>query len=81
MSIVQVQLPDSLQKQLVNLAQQDGITVDQFIVAAVSEKLSALMATDYLEERARKGSRAKYEALLATVPDSEPEAQDRLSMP
>lgn len=32
----------------------------------------------YLEERARRGSREKYEASLAEVPDVEPEAYDRL---
>ncbi len=81
MSIVQVQLPDSLQKQLVNLAQQDGITIDQFMITAIVEKLLTLMTEDYLQERTKRGSREKYEAILAKVPDSEPEAQDRLPMP
>lgn len=78
MSLVQVQLPDSLQKRLADLAQQDGITIDQFIASAVAEKLSALMTEDYLQARAKQGSRAKYDAVLANVPDCEPEAYDKL---
>lgn len=78
MSIVQVQIPDSLQKSLYDLAGRDGISIDQFISTAIAEKLSALMAEDYLRERAKRGSRSKYEAILAKVPDVEPEPYDRL---
>jgi hypothetical protein len=74
MSIVQIQIPDSLQKSLCDLASRDGISIDQFISTAIAEKLSALMTENYLIERAKKGSREKYEAILAKVPDVEPEA-------
>ena len=78
MSIVQVQIPDSLHKSLYDLAGRDGISIDQFISTAIAEKLSALMTENYLKERAKRGSRAKYDAILAKVPDVEPEAYDRL---
>jgi hypothetical protein len=77
MSIVQVQIPDSLKKSLQDFADRDGISIDQFISTAIAEKLSALMTENYLKERAKKGSRAKYEAILAKVPDVEPEVYDR----
>lgn len=78
MSMLTVHLPDSLYKNLHELAQRDGISVDQFIAIAVAEKMAALMTETYLKERARRGSRAKYEAALAQVPDVEPEPYDRL---
>ena len=78
MSTVQVHLPDSLQQQLQALAERDGISIDQFIATAVAEKMAALMTESYLAERAKRGSRAKYEAALAQVPDVEPEEHDRL---
>jgi hypothetical protein len=78
MSIVQVQIPDSLHKSLSELASRDGISIDQFISTAIAEKLSALMMESYLSERAKRGSRAKYEAILAKVPDVEPEAYDKI---
>ena len=33
---------------------------------------------EYLEERAKRGSRQKFEAVLANVPDVEPEVYDQL---
>jgi len=78
MSTVQVYLPDSLQKQLQALAERDGISIDQFIATAVAEKMAALLTEAYLEGRAKHGSRAKYEAALAQVPDVEPEPYDKL---
>jgi hypothetical protein len=77
MSIVQIQIPDSLQKSLCDLASRDGISIDQFISTAIAEKLSALMTENYLIERAKRGSREKYAAILAKVPDVEPEAYDK----
>jgi hypothetical protein len=35
------------------------------------------MTEEYLEERAKHGSQARYEAALAQVPDVEPEVYDR----
>ncbi len=78
MSIVQVQIPDSLHKSLSDLAGRDGISIDQFISTAIAEKLSALMTENYLKDRARRGERAKYEAILAKVPDVEPEPYDKI---
>jgi hypothetical protein len=78
MSIVQVQIPDSLHKSLSDLAGRDGISIDQFISTAIAEKLSALMTENYLKDRAARGDRSKYEAILAKVPDIEPEPYDKI---
>jgi hypothetical protein len=78
MSIVQIQIPDSLQKSLHDLASRDGISIDQFISTAIAEKLSVLMTENYLKERAKRGSRAKYETILAKVPDVESEPYDQI---
>ncbi len=78
MSTIQVQIPDSLQKSLDDLAARDGISIDQFIFTAIAEKLSAMMTANYLIERAKRGSREKYQAILTKVPDVESEAYDRL---
>jgi hypothetical protein len=78
MSIVQVQIPDSLHKSLSDLAGRDGISIDQFISTAIAEKLSALMTENYLRDRAGRGNRTKYEAILAKVPNVEPEEYDKL---
>jgi len=49
------------------------------LYSALAENLPDEIAEKYLEERAKRGGRAKYEAVLAKVPDVEPEEYDRLS--
>lgn len=78
MSPLNIQLPDSLYKSLQKLAEQDGVSLDQLVVLAIAEKISALTTEDYLKERASRGTRSKYESVLAKVPDVEPEPCDRL---
>jgi len=74
MSNLSVQFPDSLYKSLQELAKQDGISIDRFVVIAVAEKIAALTTEIYLGELAKQGSREKYDAVLAKVPDIEPES-------
>ncbi|MFB2936111.1 toxin-antitoxin system HicB family antitoxin [Aerosakkonemataceae cyanobacterium BLCC-F154] len=78
MSSLNVQLPDSLYRSLQELAERDGISVDQFVALAVAEKISALTTESYLQERAKRGNRSNYEAVLAKVPDVEPAINDKL---
>ncbi|HEV2130403.1 MAG TPA: hypothetical protein VGR27_04850, partial [Longimicrobiaceae bacterium] len=59
-------------------AEQEGITPDYFVALAVAEKMAALRTADYLRVRAARVSREKFEAVLAKVPDVEPEEHDRL---
>jgi hypothetical protein len=51
--------------------------MDRFIAMAI-ERMASLLEENYLEERARRGSRERYEAALAQVPDVEPEEYDKL---
>ena len=59
MSTLSVRLPNSLHKQLKQLAKQEGVSMNQLISAAVGEKLAALMTLEYLEQRAEGGSRKR----------------------
>jgi hypothetical protein len=78
MSTLSLRLPESLHKHVKELASREGVSINQFIATAVAEKMSALMAEDYLRERAARGSRDKLRAVLARVPDVEPDEHDRL---
>jgi len=78
MSTISLRIPDSLHKQIRKLADQDGISMNQFISTAAAEKLAALMTVDYLAEHAQRGSREKFEAALAKLPDVEPDDYDKL---
>lgn len=78
MITLDVEVPDSLHEHVIALAAREGISIDHFVASAVAEKMSALMTDDDLGERARRGSRAAYDAVLARVPDAEPDERDRL---
>ena len=78
MSTISLHLSESLYKQVCKLAQQDGTSLDQFIATAIAEKVAARMTVEYLREHAKRGSLEKFEAVLAKVPDVEPEPHDRL---
>ena len=72
MSALSVRLPESLHKYAKKYAAHEGISINQLISTALAEKLSALATEDYLELRARQGSRARFDAALAQVPDVAP---------
>jgi predicted DNA-binding protein len=78
MTTLSLRLPESLHKRIKTLADQEGVSMNQFITLAVTEKMSALMTVDYLKQRAERGSRQKFEAILANVPDVPPEEHDQL---
>ena len=78
MSTISLRLPESLHKQARELAKKDNVSINQLITTALAEKLSALLTSEYLEERAKLGSRRKFERVLAKVRDREPAEGDRL---
>ncbi|MBK5275704.1 MAG: toxin-antitoxin system HicB family antitoxin [Desulfuromonadales bacterium] len=78
MSAINVRLPDSLHRMAKEVATQDHISLNQFITSAIAEKISALTTESYLEERAGRSSRDKFQKALAKAPDVEPEAFDRI---
>ena len=78
MSTLSLRLPASLHRHLRLLAEREGVSINQIISSAVGEKVAALHTVDYLRERAKRGSRKAFEAVLAKVPDVEPSDFDRL---
>ncbi|HEV2722781.1 MAG TPA: toxin-antitoxin system HicB family antitoxin [Thermoanaerobaculia bacterium] len=78
MGALSLRLPESLHRKLGEVAEREGVSINQLISSAVAEKMSALMTEEYLEARAKRASRSKFEAVLAKVPDVEPEESDRI---
>ncbi len=73
-----IRLPDSLHREIKNLAKDERISINQFLTLAAAEKISALRTLDYLEAEGKKGRREDFEAFLAAVPDAEPMPGDAL---
>ena len=77
MSAISLRLSESLHKQVRELARREGISINQLISSAVAEKLSALMTEEYLETRAKRGSRAAFDEALRRVRDVDPDEWTR----
>jgi uncharacterized protein (DUF1778 family) len=78
MGTLSLRIPKSLHEQIRQLAQRDGISINQFVASAASEKMSALLTEEYITARARKASLKKFQKVLKKVPDVEPEDYDRM---
>ncbi|MFQ5790335.1 MAG: toxin-antitoxin system HicB family antitoxin [Acidobacteriota bacterium] len=79
MSTLSVELPTSLHRHLKEPAERQDVSMNPLISSVVGEKLAALMTVEYLQERAKRGTRKRFEEVLARVSDREPEDFDRLS--
>jgi hypothetical protein len=71
-------LPENLYQQVIAIAAEENLSFDQVIEIALSAQVKAWSERDYLADRARKGSWEDFQAILAQVPDREPEPFDRL---
>lgn len=79
MSQVALRLPDSLHQYAKQLAAQDDASLNQFIVTAVAEKISALNTEAFFQERAALSDRAKFDRVRKRVPDVAPARGDERS--
>lgn len=78
MTTLSLRIPNSLHEQIRQLAKRKKISINQFIVSATAEKMTALLTEEYLNKRARRASRKKFQAILDKVPNVEPENHDKL---
>ncbi|OOR87641.1 hypothetical protein B0181_09980 [Moraxella caviae] len=83
MSNIQLQIPNSLYRNVLAMAQADDTSVNEFINRAIAEKLMQMrndssVEQAYLKHRANKASRTDFEQVLAKVANITPAAEDRL---
>jgi len=78
MSTLSLRIPNSLHERIRELAQQDGVSINQFISTAAAEKVAALLTVEYLEARANKGDRSLYLSALGKVEDVPPVPGDEI---
>ena len=78
MNTLTLHLPPSLYAKIKELAEADGISVDQFLATAAAEKAAALLTASYLKQEAARGRREDFETVLNSVPAVPPDEQDRV---
>lgn len=78
MSALSLRLPDSIHKHIKEISKKEGVSINQFISSAVSEKISAIMTEDYLKNRAERAKKSDLKKILDKVPKRKPIPGDEL---
>lgn len=73
-----LRLPASLKQGAEQVAREDGTTLNQFIVSAVAEKLSAMKTAQYFADRASRGDLQAALVMLSRPGGQPPADDDRL---
>jgi hypothetical protein len=71
---LQVSIPDSVYRQIADLAARQNVSVERIAAAALAEQVSGWMR---IGQKAGRGSRERFLAALDKVPASEPGPEDR----
>ena len=66
------EIPDSLARQVTDLAVQQSVTVEQIVTAALTAQVDAAPARPSIKERAARVDWEKVDEILARVPDAPP---------
>lgn len=75
-----LKLPVSIKEEAQKLAKADGVSLNQFIAAAVAEKIGTLKTADmFLKQRAGDSVPADMLNILGKVPDNGPVNGDELA--
>ena len=78
MQTMSLRMPDYLKLAVHDVCQGEKISLNQFIINALSEKVSALQTIDIIEQKAKKASRKDFLYALNQVQSNEPYENDRL---
>ena len=65
---ISLRIPDSLHRRIKILADKEDVSMNQFILLAVAEKVSILETDNYLTERASRADKEKFISVLNKVP-------------
>ena len=75
-----LQLPRSLKETAARLAREDSVSLNQWIVSAVAQKIGAVeTAEDFLIVRAGKAKRGEMTRLLDHAPNVPPTPEDSIA--
>jgi hypothetical protein len=78
MSNYALRVPESLFAYARLVAAEEKVSMNQFFVTAIAEKISAMKTADYFKECAARGDLANFDAWLAASPDLPPTPGDEL---
>lgn len=80
MGALSLRLPESIHRHIKEIAKAEGVSINQFISTAISEKISAIMTEEYLQKRAAQANSEDFQTILNKVPDRKPVKGDELEL-
>ena len=80
MSNYPLNLPDSLKREAQRRAKEDGVSLNQWIAVAVAQKVGAVDAADFFQQRSTDGDGSGNRLLstLRAAPDRSPDSGDEV---
>ena len=78
MGALSLRLPESIHRHIRDIAKAEGVSINQLISSAITEKISAIMTEEYLQKRADRANIKDMETVLNNVADREPLKGDEL---
>jgi len=78
MGALSLRLPESIHRHIREIAKAEGVSINQLISSAITEKISAIMTQEYLQKRADKANIDDITTMLSEVADREPIKGDEL---
>jgi hypothetical protein len=73
-----LKLPHSVKKAAQRLAKEDGVSLNQWIAAAVAEKVGVVETAAFFKKRAGNAKGDRLLKFLRHVPNAPPEPEDRI---
>ena len=78
MGALSLRLPESIHRHIREIAKAEGVSINQLISSAITEKISAIMTDEYLQKRADRANAKDMDAVLKKVSKRGPLKGDEL---
>lgn len=78
MKSIQVRLPDAIHRRVRQLAAEEGISLNQFIITSVSNEVVRQETSDFFRAAAAEFDPAAFAEALGAVPDAPPARGDQM---
>ena len=78
MGALSLRLPDSIHRHIRDIAKAEGVSINQLISSAITEKISAIMTEEYLQKRSDRANIKDMKAILNKVAGRKPLKGDEI---
>lgn len=74
-----IELPPSIGNAALKLAEEDGVSLDQWVAVAVAQKISSIETADeFFKRRSQGADQIDFLEILRNAPDRAPDAEDAM---